>query len=55
MYVDESDKRLTSYDMIIGRDLLTELGIDLMFSLRRDKMGTSKCTYERSCNVLPSK
>ncbi len=32
MYVDESDKRLNSYDMIIGRDLLTELGIDLMFS-----------------------
>ena len=32
MYVDESDKRLNNYDMIIGRDLLTELGIDLMFS-----------------------
>ena len=32
MYVDESDHRLNSYDMIIGRDLLHELGIDLMFS-----------------------
>jgi hypothetical protein len=32
MYVDESDKRLNNYDMIIGRDLLTELGIDLLFS-----------------------
>ena len=32
MYVDESDTRLNSYDMIIGRDLLTELGIDLLFS-----------------------
>jgi hypothetical protein len=33
MYVDESDARLNSYDMIIGRDLLHELGIDLLFSL----------------------
>ena len=33
MFVDESDRRLNSYDMIIGRDLLHELGIDLMFSL----------------------
>ncbi len=32
MYVDESDKRLNNYDMIIGRDLLKELGIDLLFS-----------------------
>ena len=32
MYVDESDKRLNNYDMIIGRDLLSELGIDLLFS-----------------------
>jgi hypothetical protein len=33
MYVDESDARLNSYDMIIGRDLLHELGIDLLYSL----------------------
>jgi hypothetical protein len=33
MYVDESDARLNSYDMIIGRDLLHELGIYLLFSL----------------------
>ncbi len=33
MYVDETDARLNSYDMIIGRDLLHELGIDLLFSL----------------------
>jgi hypothetical protein len=33
MYVNESDVRLNSYDMIIGRDLLHELGIDLLFSL----------------------
>jgi hypothetical protein len=34
MYVDESDARLNSYDMIIGKDLLhEELGIDLLFSL----------------------
>ena len=32
MFVDESDSRLQSYDMIIGRDLLHELGIDLLFS-----------------------
>jgi hypothetical protein len=33
MYVDESDARLNIYDMIIGRDLLHELGIHLLFSL----------------------
>jgi hypothetical protein len=33
MYVHESDARLKSFDMIIGRDLLHELGIDLLFSL----------------------
>jgi hypothetical protein len=33
MYVDESDARLNSYDMITGRDLLHELGINLLFSL----------------------
>jgi hypothetical protein len=33
IYVDESDARLNNYDMIIGRDLLHELGIDLLFSL----------------------
>ena len=32
MFVDESDHRLNSYDMIIGRDLMHELGIDLLFS-----------------------
>jgi hypothetical protein len=32
-YGDESDARLNSYDMIIGRDLLHEQGIDLLFSL----------------------
>ena len=32
MFVDESDHRLNRYDMIIGRDLLHELGIDLLFS-----------------------
>jgi hypothetical protein len=33
MHVNESDARLNSDDMIIGRDLLHELGIDLLFSL----------------------
>ena len=32
MHVDESDKDKCSHDMIIGRDLLFELGIDLCFS-----------------------
>jgi hypothetical protein len=32
MFVDESDSKLNTYDMIIGRDLLHELGIDLLFS-----------------------
>ena len=31
-YVDESDNSNNNYDMIIGRDILHELGIDLMFS-----------------------
>ena len=32
MHVDESDSSSNAYDMIIGRDLLQELGIDLIFS-----------------------
>ena len=32
MYVDESSANESSYDMIIGRDLLHELGIDFSFS-----------------------
>ena len=31
-YVDESDNTKGNYDMIIGRDILHELGIDLLFS-----------------------
>ena len=31
-YVDESDNANNNYDMIIGRDILHELGIDLLFS-----------------------
>ena len=31
-YVDESDDSTNNYDMIIGRDILFELGIDLLFS-----------------------
>jgi hypothetical protein len=37
MFVDESDTKLNTYDMIIGRDLLHELGIDLLFSTREMK------------------
>ena len=29
VYVDSSDSELATYDMIIGRDMLKELGIDL--------------------------
>ena len=32
MYVDESNNSSSRYDMIIGRDLMEELGIDLKFS-----------------------
>jgi hypothetical protein len=39
MFVDESDNRLSNYDMIIGRDLLHELGIDLLFSTGEMKWG----------------
>ena len=31
-YVDDSTETLNQYDMIIGRDLITELGIDFLFS-----------------------
>ena len=31
MYVNESDKEESQYDMIIGRDLLTELVIEFSF------------------------
>jgi hypothetical protein len=41
MYVDESDARLNSYNMIIGRDLLHELGIDLLFNLGVMKWGNA--------------
>ena len=32
MYVDESDNKNSRYDMIIGRDLLEELGMNFLFS-----------------------
>jgi transposase InsO family protein len=32
VFVDESDSRLSRYDMIIGRDLLEELGMNFLFS-----------------------
>ena len=32
MYVDETDHAQSSYDMIIGRDLLFKLGMDVSFS-----------------------
>ena len=31
-FVDDSDNSLSQYDMIIGRDLITELGINFIFS-----------------------
>ena len=34
MYVDEADRQNTSYDIIIGRDLLAELGINFLFDKR---------------------
>ena len=32
VYVDETEGNLGNYDMIIGRDMLETLGIDLLFS-----------------------
>ena len=32
VYVDESDPEMSRYDMIVGRDILTEIGLDLKFS-----------------------
>jgi hypothetical protein len=54
MYVDESDKRLNSYDMIIGRDLLTELGIDLMFSSGEIKWAQASVPMRDPAQLLPS-
>jgi hypothetical protein len=31
-YVDESNAKSISYDLIIGRDLMHEIGIDICFS-----------------------
>jgi hypothetical protein len=33
-YVDESDDNLSRYDMIIGRDLVQELKMDFLFSVK---------------------
>ena len=39
-HVDESnDRKLAQYDMIIGDDLMTELGLDLCFSTKEIKWG----------------
>jgi hypothetical protein len=32
MYVDETSSKLSTYDMIIGRDLMESIGLDLLFS-----------------------
>ena len=32
MYVDESSSSLSTYDMIIGRDIMESIGLDLLFS-----------------------
>ena len=32
MYVDETTSSLTTYDMIIGRDLMNAMGLGLLFS-----------------------
>ena len=54
MYVDESDYRLNSYDMIIGRDLLHELGIDLLFSKGEMKWGNATVPMRDPAQLRPS-
>jgi len=51
IYVDKSDATLNSYDMIIGRYLLHELGIDLLFSL--GVMKWDKVSYDHQCLLSP--
>jgi hypothetical protein len=41
MYVNESDARLNSYDMIIGRDALHELGKNSLVHFRSHEMGNA--------------
>jgi hypothetical protein len=52
MYVDWSDAQTQQHDMIIGRDLLHELGIDLLFSLGVIKNGTMQLYPQRSLSQL---
>jgi hypothetical protein len=52
MYVDESDARLNSYDMIIGRDLLHELVRNISpVQFRSHEMGQCNCSHERSLST----
>ena len=41
-YVEESDVKTSRYDMIIGRDLMHEIGIDLLFSEQKMQWGNAK-------------
>ena len=50
MYVDESDKEESRYDMIIGRDLLTELGIE--FSFKKGTMSWDGAEVHMKDNAL---
>jgi hypothetical protein len=43
-YVDESDPETNSYDLIIGRELMHDIGIDICFSaakIRKDNASIS--------------
>ena len=63
-YVDESSKNDCTYDMIIGRDLMHEIGIDILFStaqlcwdnatipMKPYKMVTEKTTEEMEEEIL---
>ena len=50
MYVDESDKEERRYDMIIDRDLLTEL--DIEFSFKKGTMSWDGAEVHMKDNAL---
>jgi len=49
-YVDESDPKSSQYDMIIGRDLMHEIGMDILFStteMKWDNATTPMQSYNK--------
>ena len=53
VHVDNSSRKESNYDMIIGRDLLHELGIDLLFSQGKMQWEGSSIPMRNPETMLP--